>query len=890
MNSLLDVFISYGRLDSKSFTAQLSERLVAEGLNVWVDFDNIPLGVDYQEHINQGIDTADNFLFIISPHSINSQYCQLELDLAIKRNKRIIPILHVEEIDFNIWKERNPDSTADDWSEYKAQGKQCSLTNMHPLIEKINWVHFRENKDDFDQSFQGLLNIFQQQKDYIRLHTKLLIKALTWEEHQKQSRYLLTGEELQQAETWLTTRLYSERFSCTPTDLQCELIAESTKNANNLMTQVFLAYAENDKELADKIRLRCFHMGITVWTSKYDINTGEDFEVAINRGIEAADNLIFLISPEALQSPYCQHELEYALSLNKRIIPLLTKLVDRAKIPPSLQTLQYIDLADNLREEDYYQDENKLLRILQQDDEYYRDHKTLLVKAFKWERQQRNPGILLRGYDLHAAEAWLKTAQRRENHRPLQIQIDFIEESAKQPPDASLDVFISYSRSDSEFARRLNNALQKQGKKTWFDQESIAAGTEDFEAEIYRGIELSDNFVFVLSPRAVTSPYCDREVDYAARLNKRFITVLYQPIETEGVNAELAKVQWIDFSQSKNFYNGFNQMIRILEADRDHVQRHTQISLQALQWQQKQESSDLLFRGGELAAAQTWYNEAENGQKQPQPTELQIKYLQACNSAHQASIQKDKKQQRLIKSMLILMTTAFIGALGLSGYAFNQRQEAEKERKRAENLLKDQISLLSEQARSLSNNGQNLDALVQATHASHLLDHVNVSTRENIEQVGDILQESLSWIKARNRVKAHNDEITAMEISPNGKYIATASNDQTVKIWDSYGRLIHEDLEHQSEVQRVKFTPNGEHLITQSRNNVITIWRFQNNNWITSHKISYETDIWAMDISRDSRSVAIGDKNGQLQIWDIATGQSTQTLIHGNSIGGVRFS
>ena len=65
--------------------------------------------------------------------------------------------------------------------------------------------------------------------------------------------------------------------------------------------------------------------------------------------------------------------------------------------------------------------------------------------------------------------------------------------------------FISYSRANAAFARRLNEGLQVHGKSTWFDQESIAGGT-DFQEEIYHGIESCDNFLFVLSAYSVESP------------------------------------------------------------------------------------------------------------------------------------------------------------------------------------------------------------------------------------------------------------------------------------------------------------------------------------------------------------------------------------------------
>jgi hypothetical protein len=109
-------------------------------------------------------------------------------------------------------------------------------------------------------------------------------------------------------------------------------------------------------------------------------------------------------------------------------------------------------------------------------------------------------------------------------------------------------VFISYSRTDSDLARKINDALQFQGKTTWFDQESIAAGT-DFQQEIYRGIENSDNFLFIISPSSVNSPYCGDEVEYAQQLNKRFVTILYRDVNLENLHPALAKVQWIDFNQ-----------------------------------------------------------------------------------------------------------------------------------------------------------------------------------------------------------------------------------------------------------------------------------------------------------------------------------------------------
>ncbi|MBD0340806.1 MAG: toll/interleukin-1 receptor domain-containing protein, partial [Microcoleus sp. Co-bin12] len=523
MKTNFDAFISYGRADSLGFGRKLYERLREEGLNIWFDQNDIPLGVDFQNQIDDGIEKADNFLFIIAPHSINSPYCGKEIELAIRRNKRIIPLLHVEQIDRDIWHSRKPQGTDEDWEAYKAKGLHSSFNNMHQAIGKINWVYFREGIDDFDKSLTGLLELLNRHAEYVEKHTQLLVKALDWERQQKQNRWLLVGDEKKQAEAWLKIHFNSEQAPCFPTDLHCEYITESIKNGNNLMTQVFISYSERDRETMEKIRNSLRRESLTVWTNTTDIQTGEDFQSAIDRGIEQTDNLVYLVSPDSVESEFVRKELEYAVSLHKRLIPVLVRETPPDLIPKALQGVQYIDLTDNVKEDDYLLDESKLLKIIHQDEVYYNEHKVLLTQALKWERQNRNPSILLRGYNLRSAEAWLKVGQKRTQHRPTALIEEFITESLRQPPLESLDVFISYSRADSDLARKLNNELQLQGKTTWFDQESIASGA-DFAREIEQGIQSSDNFLFILSPQSVNSPYCAMEVEYAASLNKRFVT------------------------------------------------------------------------------------------------------------------------------------------------------------------------------------------------------------------------------------------------------------------------------------------------------------------------------------------------------------------------------
>src|SRR5204863_6354363 len=87
---------------------------------------------------------------------------------------------------------------------------------------------------------------------------------------------------------------------------------------------------------------------------------------------------------------------------------------------------------------------------------------------------------------------------------------------------AMADVFISYSRRDSDFVGRLSDALAARGKEVWVDIEGIR-DAEVFPAALRAAVESSDGFVFVISSESIESRYCEQEVDHAIESGKRIV-------------------------------------------------------------------------------------------------------------------------------------------------------------------------------------------------------------------------------------------------------------------------------------------------------------------------------------------------------------------------------
>lgn len=227
---MADAFISYSRKNAE-FGRQLHTSLVAQNRDIWMDWKDIPHSAEWWEEITSGIDFADNFILLISPDSISSPICNLEVDYARRNNKRIIPVVIQETNEREAFVELITRDLND--FQHALVGDRDLLViarDNWKELEGLNWIFFGA-EDNFDLKVRELIDALDLDIDHVHEHTRLLNRSKDWIRRNRLISLLLRDDDLAQAETWLSNA--SER-KLLPTPEHLEYIGASRSEQNSL--------------------------------------------------------------------------------------------------------------------------------------------------------------------------------------------------------------------------------------------------------------------------------------------------------------------------------------------------------------------------------------------------------------------------------------------------------------------------------------------------------------------------------------------------------------------------------------------------------------------------------------------------------------------------------
>jgi len=283
----------------------------------------------------------------------------------------------------------------------------------------------------------------------------------------------------------------------------------------------------------------------------------------------------------------------------------------------------------------------------------------------------------------------------------------------------------------------------------------------------------------------------------------------------------------------------------------------------------------------------------------------------AADEKAKAAAEREAATRRIAKRTkagLIAALMLAIAALGAGGYAWVQKQAADKQTKVAEDATKQaearaaEIEERKRETDRLKEQAQRTESGLLATTASKLIDEKShgdagsmaaltiealdseglPSDRPFVAEAERELRRALRALHEQVTLAGHTDSVRSAAFNYDGTRIVTASEDGTARIWDAKTGKEQLRLEGGSEAMtEASFSRDGLRVVTASRDNTARVWDAMSGKEIARFD-GHTEDVVSAAFSPDGKRVVTASDDVTVRIWDSATGQE-QGVINSQS-------
>jgi WD40 repeat protein len=139
-----------------------------------------------------------------------------------------------------------------------------------------------------------------------------------------------------------------------------------------------------------------------------------------------------------------------------------------------------------------------------------------------------------------------------------------------------------------------------------------------------------------------------------------------------------------------------------------------------------------------------------------------------------------------------------------------------------------------------------------------------------------------------SRLQGHGGPVRSLAFAPDGKTIASGSDDATVRMWSTTGATAPLVLEQDLPIRAVAFSPDGTLLASGDSGGTVLLRSAQDGS--IARTLKSQDAVYALVFSNDGTLLATGGTNPTIMLWDVETGQPITSASHGYSVVALAFS
>jgi WD40 repeat protein len=127
------------------------------------------------------------------------------------------------------------------------------------------------------------------------------------------------------------------------------------------------------------------------------------------------------------------------------------------------------------------------------------------------------------------------------------------------------------------------------------------------------------------------------------------------------------------------------------------------------------------------------------------------------------------------------------------------------------------------------------------------------------------------------RLEGHQEWVTVVNFSPDGQSVATGSNDGIVKLWNAKtGDQIQNFQGHRGVVLTASFSGDGKRLVSAGRDGFVRLWNLLDRPVQRLELTGFKDDVNAIAFSPDGKTIAGAGDEGVMRLWDAKSGKEVK--------------